>query len=100
MTALERVPRADRELGQAIGVHPVVSPADDADAGVAPEDLSTGELIRELSQLHGTRHATFRHGSAGALDDHNARTAQLEAEYLARFPDREVERARTQLRRA
>lgn len=59
--------------------------------GVPPGDLADGDLLRELAHLHATRHDTFRHGSGDALDHHNERTAELEAEYLRRFPDREVD---------
>ena len=34
---------------------------------------------------------TFLHGSHDALDAHSWRTAELEAEYLRRFPEREVD---------
>jgi hypothetical protein len=63
--------------------------------GVAPDELSTDDLLRELGHLHETRNATFRHGSAHALDEHTTRTDALEAEYLRRFPAREVDDRRT-----
>lgn len=63
--------------------------------GIPPGELSTDLLIRELGQLHRTRDETFRHGSTQALDEHNARTAAVEAEYLLRFPEREVDEQRT-----
>ena len=59
--------------------------------GLDPRALSEEELLRELASLHGTRHETFRHGSAAALTHHDRRTAELEREYLRRFPDREVD---------
>jgi hypothetical protein len=59
--------------------------------GVEPTALSTDDLLRELANLHDTRHETFRHGSADALAHHDRRTAELEREYLRRFPDREVD---------
>jgi hypothetical protein len=58
--------------------------------GVKPAALSTGDLLRELASLHDARHETFRHGSADALAHHDRRTAELEREYLRRFPEREV----------
>jgi Family of unknown function (DUF6158) len=62
--------------------------------GVPPSELSEQDLRRELEHVHETRHATFLHGSLDALDAHSRRTAELEAEYLRRFPDREVDPAR------
>jgi hypothetical protein len=59
--------------------------------GVEPPALSTDDLLRELARLHGTRHETFRHGSDDALAHHDRRTAELEREYLRRFPAREVD---------
>ena len=59
--------------------------------GVEPAALSTEDLLRELQNLHDTRHETFRHGSDDALTNHDRRTAELEREYLRRFPDREVD---------
>jgi hypothetical protein len=59
--------------------------------GVEPAALSTEDLMRELASLHETRHDTLRHGSDAALEHHNRRLAELEAEYLRRFPGREVD---------
>ena len=59
------------------------------------QDLAEPDLIRELEQLHRTRHETFLHASAQALHEHSARTDDLEHEYLRRHPDREVDPART-----
>jgi len=59
--------------------------------GVEPGSLSTQDLLRELYHLHDSRHETFRHGSDDALAHHDRRTAQLEREYLRRFPEREVD---------
>lgn len=56
--------------------------------GVPGAQLSDERLDRELEHLHETRHDTFLHGSQDALDVHTARTAELEAEYLRRTPDR------------
>ncbi len=62
--------------------------------GVDPDALSTDDLLRELASLHDTRHDTLRHGSDSALEHHNRRMAELESEYLRRFPQREVDPAR------
>jgi hypothetical protein len=59
--------------------------------GLDPSALSTDDLLRELAQVHSTRHETFRHGPDDALAHHDRRTAELEREYLHRFPDREVD---------
>ncbi|MFG1925546.1 DUF6158 family protein [Cryptosporangium sp. NPDC048952] len=58
--------------------------------GVDPERLDDDDLFRELLRLHETRHETLRHGSDDALDAHTTRTAELEGEYLRRFPQREI----------
>jgi hypothetical protein len=63
--------------------------------GVPPEDLPEPDLLRELEQLHRTRHETFLHGSVDALRTHIDRTAELETEYLRRHPERDVDPART-----
>ena len=62
--------------------------------GVAPADLSEDDLIRELAQLHETRNETLRHGGDDALATHNRRQAELESEYLRRYPEREVDPGR------
>ncbi|WP_425570849.1 DUF6158 family protein [Rugosimonospora acidiphila] len=54
-------------------------------------DLTDDDLLRELAELHRTRHQTLRHASDQALDRHDERTTELEAEYLRRFPEREVD---------
>jgi hypothetical protein len=58
--------------------------------GVSAMDLDDEDLLRELKELHRTRNDTLRHGSAQALECHNERQAELEGEYLRRFPEREV----------
>ncbi|MGH4021859.1 MAG: DUF6158 family protein [Pseudonocardiaceae bacterium] len=59
--------------------------------GIPARDLDDEDLLRELSQLHETRHDTLRHGSDDALTRHTERSAELEGEYLERFPQREVD---------
>ena len=63
--------------------------------GVRPEDLTEPDLLRELEHLHTTRHSTFLHAAPHALHEHSSRTADLEAEYLRRHPDRAVDPGRT-----
>jgi hypothetical protein len=64
------------------------------DGGIPAEQLDDLTLRRELEQLHRTRHETFLHGSEQALQRHTERTAELEAEYLRRQPEREVDEDR------
>ncbi|TMR16083.1 hypothetical protein ETD85_55640 [Nonomuraea zeae] len=59
--------------------------------GIDPAQLSDEDVVRELRQLHTTRSDAFFHGSDDALARHTSRTNELEAEYLRRFPDREVD---------
>ncbi|MFE2725376.1 DUF6158 family protein [Kitasatospora sp. NPDC059327] len=63
--------------------------------GISPHALGNDTLLRELEQLHRTRHETFLYGSDDALKRHTLRTGQLEAEYLHRFPNRLVTAGRT-----
>jgi hypothetical protein len=58
--------------------------------GVPATDLSDDDLRRELAQLHRTRHDTFLHGPTEALQHHSERTAELELEYLRRWPQRDI----------
>lgn len=60
------------------------------DLGIDPATLSEEDLLRELEQLHRTRHETFLHGPTEALRHHSERTAALELEYLTRHPERDI----------
>jgi Family of unknown function (DUF6158) len=62
-----------------------------SDIGIDPAGLADEDLFRELSSLHRTRLQTLRHGPDAALENHLRRTAELETEYLARHPGREVD---------
>jgi hypothetical protein len=62
--------------------------------GVPPRQLNDDDLLRELASVHRTRHETLRHGSQDALVEHSRRMAELETEYLQRFPEREVDPSR------
>jgi hypothetical protein len=66
-------------------------PVPPSTGGVPARDLSDDDLTRELTQLYSTRDDTLRHGSEQALSTHTRRTQELEAEYLRRFPDREID---------
>ncbi|MCX4750828.1 DUF6158 family protein [Kitasatospora sp. NBC_01287] len=68
---------------------------DGASEGVAARSLLDERLLHELEQLHRTRHETFLYGSDEALRHHTERSAELEAEYLRRFPNRLVTAGRT-----
>jgi hypothetical protein len=61
---------------------------------VPAAELVDRDLLRELAQLHRTRHDTFLHGSHDALAAHSARMVELEAEYLRRHPERQVNPSR------
>lgn len=61
--------------------------------GIPAADLGDADLERELAHAHRKRHDTFVGGSANALATHTRRTAELEHEYLQRFPDRVVQDA-------
>lgn len=63
--------------------------------GIDATDLEEADLVRELGHLHETRNRTFLHGSPDALEAHSRRTEALEAEYLRRHPDRDVDAGRT-----
>ncbi|MEU4382925.1 DUF6158 family protein [Micromonospora echinofusca] len=62
--------------------------------GVDPAELADEDLAREMHSLHRTRLDTLRHASDSALANHLRRTAELETEYLARHPGREVDPSR------
>jgi hypothetical protein len=62
--------------------------------GVPAADLSDDDLMRELTQLHRTRHDTLLHAPTQALQRHSERTTELELEYLRRQPERDIDEAR------
>jgi hypothetical protein len=80
-------------MAESINQPPEVSPSPSplADGAVAAADLPDSALLRELATLHRTRHDTFLHGSEHALRRHSERTAEIEAEYLRRHPERQVD---------
>ncbi|GAB3087879.1 DUF6158 family protein [Micromonospora schwarzwaldensis] len=73
------------------GDHPRTTANDDDVPGVDPAELSDEDLIREVRSLHRTRLDTLRHATDSALANHLRRTAELETEYLARHPGREID---------
>ncbi|MCW3838603.1 DUF6158 family protein [Micromonospora yasonensis] len=62
--------------------------------GIDPAELGDEDLVREMQSLHRTRLDTLRHATDSALANHLRRTAELETEYLARHPGREVDPSR------
>ena len=62
-----------------------------SETGIDPAGLSDDDLFRELGSRHRTRLHTLRHGPDAALENHLQRTAELETEYMARYPGREVD---------
>jgi hypothetical protein len=64
------------------------------ETGIDPAGLADADLFRELGSLYRTRLDTLRYGPEAALDNHFRRTAELETEYMARYPGREVDPSR------
>ncbi|HEX8629650.1 MAG TPA: DUF6158 family protein [Catenuloplanes sp.] len=64
------------------------------EVGIDPAELPDEDLFREMASLHRTRLHTLRHGPDAALATHLRRTAELETEYLTRYPGREVDPSR------
>jgi hypothetical protein len=62
--------------------------------GIDPAELGEEDIFRELASLYRTRMSTLRYGPDSALATHFKRTAELETEYLARHPGREVDPSR------
>ncbi|MEU5566661.1 DUF6158 family protein [Micromonospora musae] len=71
-----------------------LGPGLDGELGVDPAELPDEDLIREIHSLHRTRLDTLRHAADSALAHHLRRTAELETEYLARYPSREIDPSR------
>ncbi|MFU8851959.1 DUF6158 family protein [Micromonospora sp. SL1-18] len=80
--------------GDRAGTDPVLGDVDGEMLGVDPAELGDEDLIREMQSLHRTRLDTLRHATDSALANHLRRTAELETEYLARHPGREVDPSR------
>ncbi len=80
--------------GGRAGNDPVFGDVDGELLGVDPAELGDEDLIREMQSLHRTRLDTLRHATDSALANHLRRTAELETEYLARHPGREVDPSR------
>lgn len=72
-------------------MYEATEPGPGADSGIPASELPDDDLLRELASVHRTRHETLRHGSDQALVHHDERMAELEGEYLRRFPQREID---------
>lgn len=100
MTTIDALPEgeysqdeAEEAIAQMEGAVPMA--AAQSDEGIPAAELDDDDLLRELAHLHRTREETLKHGSEQALARHSERTLELEAEYLRRFPEREVDPRRT-----
>jgi hypothetical protein len=88
---LESLPEGEYTYDEALDALATTGPGNDDGIGVPAGMLSDEDLSRELGHLHETRDDTFRHGTPQALEHHDARTTELEAEFLRRFPERSVD---------
>ncbi len=92
IVALDALPEGEYAQDEVSEALAQISDVDASHAtGVSALDLTDDDLLRELAELHRTRHDTLRHGSDQALEEHDERLTELEAEYLRRFPEREVD---------
>ncbi|MFG2040054.1 DUF6158 family protein [Dactylosporangium sp. NPDC048998] len=91
VTALEALPEGEYAQEEAAEALVQLNGRAILGTGVPAGELSDADLGRELRHLHKTRDDAFHHASAQALEHHDERTAELEGEYLRRFPDREVD---------
>ncbi len=87
-------PRPEQPVSGWDGDHARQATATDSELGIDPAGLSDDDLFRELGSLHRTRLHTLRHGPDAALATHLRRTAELETEYLTRYPGREIDPSR------
>ncbi|MEU8262385.1 DUF6158 family protein [Micromonospora sp. NPDC048999] len=87
----QRMPEWDDDRAE---TDPGLGDVDGEPLGVDPTELGDEDLIREVQSLHRTRLDTLRHATDSALANHLRRTAELETEYLARHPGREVDPSR------
>jgi Family of unknown function (DUF6158) len=92
VSALERLPDGEYARVDVLAAFeevrlPQAEPGSGVPAGQLPDD----DLLRELAELHRTRTDAVRHGSDHALTRHTERTAELEVEYLRRYPGREID---------
>jgi Family of unknown function (DUF6158)/Protein of unknown function (DUF2795) len=92
IVALDALPEGEYAQDEVSEALAQISDVDASQAtGVSALDLTDDDLLRELAELHRTRNDTLRHGSDQSLEEHDERLTELEAEYLRRFPEREVD---------
>jgi hypothetical protein len=94
VTALDALPEGEYALDELAEALELPTDGYANDLGIPAGELTDEDLHRELAELHRTRNDTLRHGSEHALVRHSERMAELEAEYLLRFPRREVDPGR------
>ena len=92
VNALDGLPEGEYAQDEIIeALRQIGEPAPLVGAGVPAGQLSDVDLLREMADVHRTRNDTLRHGSDQALAHHDDRTAELETEYLKRYPEREID---------
>jgi len=89
VNALDGLPEGEYALDEVLDA--LSGTVEDTTVGILPNELDNDEFLRELWEIHRTRHDTLRYGSDDALSNHNDRMADLEAEYLRRWPEREID---------
>lgn len=91
ITSLETLPEGEYAQEEASEALAQLRATSAFAAGVPATSLSSADLTRELRHLHATRSDALWHASPQALTHHDERTAELEAEYLRRFPARDID---------
>jgi hypothetical protein len=95
ISILQSVPEGDYSLDEMLDALDEQAAAKESiGLGIEAVALTDDDLLRELGRVHQARDDTFRHGSDDALEQLNRRTAELEREYLRRFPEREIDERR------
>jgi hypothetical protein len=89
--AFDRLPEGEYAQDEVADALARLGFGEDHTDGVRANELSDADLLREMWDLHRTRHETLRHASDHALANHTDRTAELEGEYLRRYPEREID---------
>jgi Family of unknown function (DUF6158) len=95
IAVLQAVPEGEYSLDEMLDALDAQAAAEESlGLGIEAAALADDDLLRELGRVHQARNDTFRHGSDDALEQLNRRTAELESEYLRRFPQREIDQRR------
>ena len=69
VNALDGLPEGEYALDEVVDA--LADVVTDIGMGIPPEELENDDLMRELAEIHRTRHDAFRHGSDDALINHN-----------------------------